>query len=175
MAEFQEARARMLLRKLVADENYTHPMSVIRRVAGQEIADRITAERDNLANYNKVAKANVPALSADAMHYWTEAQSVLAYGRLALSQGSRTAERALSRKCEALDESFANRVPDREKGHFLMYDIHDLDGKNWDDRWLSCIDFYFPLLREIGTSATITNTMRVAQINILAPLSADED
>lgn len=168
LTDFQAAGVKLLLKKLMEDPDYAHPVPAIKRLAGAAIAELIKEERASLANYNKIAKSNIPALSADAMDYWTEARSVLAYGRLAMSQGSRAAEKALSRKCEALEESFASRVPDSEKGHFLIYDINDLNGKSWDDRWHFCVDGNFPLLRDQGSLAIISDVMREAQLNVLS-------
>lgn len=168
LTNFQAAGVKLLLKKLMEDSDYAHPVPVIKRMAGAAIAERIREEHASLVNYNKMAKSNIPPLSADAMDYWSEARSVLAYGRLALSQGSRAAEKALSRKCEALDESFARRVPDSEKGHFLIYDINDVGGKSWDDRWHFCVDGNFPLLRDQGSIAIIPDVMREAQLNILS-------
>lgn len=168
LTNFQAAGVKLLIKKLMDDPSYAHPMPVIKRLAGTVIAERIREERASLLEYNKLAKSNVPALSATAMDYWAEARAVLTYGRLALSQGSRTAERTLSRKCEALEESFAHRVPDQEKGHFLIHDIND--GKSWDDRWHCCVDYNFPLLRD-NHAPVISNVMREAQISILGSLS----
>jgi hypothetical protein len=175
LTDFQTAGVKLLLRKLEGDPAYVHPMTVIRRLAGPDIAKSIKEERAALVDYNKMVKSNAPLLSTSAMDYWTEARSVLAYGKLALSRGARAAEQSLSRKCEALEESFAHRVPDREKGHFLIYDINDMSGENWDDRWHSCVDFNFPILRDQGSSGTIANTMREAQITVLSVLAGNSD
>lgn len=141
-------------------------IAAIREIMGQDGVNRVKERRGEYVAANKAASDLGSMLSADARGWWTEAQQTLAYGRLALSKGSRRAEKALSRMCEKMEESFEARVSVRERG---MFKIHNLDGTEWDDRWHYCVDHSFPLLRdEVAAGPLIANTMREAQISVLS-------
>ena len=167
--EVQIAGLARALATLEAIPDYEHPMALLRRLGGSEVVEAINILRTEYVAANKVAKSGgVALLSADAAEYWQEAQGVLAYGRLVMSMGSRAAEKALSRKCEALEESFTARVPLTEQGRFL---VHDINGGNWDDRWHSTVDFSFPLLRpDLGGGLAYQQPMAEAQRTVLSAI-----
>lgn len=154
------------LDRLYADPAFELPIAAIRQILDRTWEKRVLAQRAEYVAANKMAANPAAMLSGSARDWWEEARQALAYGRLALSRGSRASEKALSRKCEKLDESFEARVPVQERG---MFKFHDLtDGPGWDDRWHCCMDFNFPLLREEFCSGPMfTNPMREAQISVL--------
>lgn len=168
LTEVQVAGLAQALATLEATPDWKLPMSIIRRNGGDEVVDAINRLHGEYVNANKAATSPTAFLSASSVDYWQEARKVLAYGRLALSMGSRSAEKQLGKKCEALDESFDARVPDEEKGAFQIHDIND--PSTWDDRWHNCVDFNFPLLREsmLGGVPVIDSPMRQAQLDVLS-------
>ena len=164
----QRATLRIALSALEDNPDADLPTSDINAIIGPTWAAEIAARKSNYMEANAAASSLTGLLSSSAMDYWREARSVLSYGRLALSMGSRKAELALSRKCEALEESFSQRVAPSEQGKFL---IHDISGSNWDDRWHNCVDFYFPILRgELLGQTVVANPLRAAQCEVLADI-----
>lgn len=168
LTEVELATLQIALTALENDPDAKLPTTTINAIIGAEWAAEIVNRRKSFIEANKAAASGTGLLSGSAQDYWREARSVLSYGRLALSMGSRKAEVTLSRKCEALDESFLQRVPLSEQGFFL---IHDIDGGNWDDRWHCCVDFYFPILRpELVGRTIMANPSRDALLEVLTEI-----
>ena len=166
LTEVERATLRLALAALEEDVTATLPMATLNAILGRDWASRVTERRAEFVKANRSMSGGSSLLSASAQNYWADARSVLAYGRLVLSMGSRKAEKVLSSKCEALDESFSARVHPSERGCFL---IHDLNGSNWDDRWHACVDFNFPILRvELMGQTVVANPLREAQMEGLA-------
>lgn len=175
LTEVERATLSLALSALESDPDATLPTAAINNILGLEWKGRIAEQRSVYVDANKASMSNAALLSSGAQDYWNEARRVLAYGRLVLSMGSRKAEKTLSRKCEALDESFPARVPDREKSMFLISrHVFTLDPDDYDDRWAWTIDGEFPLLRrEFLTGCTVVaNPLREAQMDILAEVLA---
>ncbi len=171
----QRATIERALNKLNSAPDYSHKMAIIERVAGKEAAKEVTALTAEYRDANAEAKLQSRSmLSAEAADYWEEAQGLLAQGRLVLSKGSREAEQELSHKCERLNESFAERVPEREQQKFIIYDVqaewrHGAAG--YDDRWNSTMDHRFPLLSPaFNDSMPVKNPVGEAQRVVLAGL-----
>jgi len=171
----QRAAIERALNKLNSSPNYSHTMAIIERVAGKAAAMEVAALTAEYRGANAEAKLQSRALlSAEAADYWQEAQGLLAQGRLVLSKGSREAEKAFSHKCEQLNESFAERVPEHEQRMFVIHDVqtewrHGADG--YDDRWAATIDHPFPLLNpSFNDCLPVKNPVGEAQRVVLAGL-----
>lgn len=175
LSDVQRAMVSRALKKLDADPTYVHPIAIIRDAAGVAAAREVTELTGEYREANKAAKENGGAmLSGEAADWWQDAQGVLAYGRLALSQGSRAAEKRLSQKCERLAESFDARVPEQDKRKFVVYDVQAewaLGGDGYDDRWNWTVDHRFPLLDpQFQESIPVENPVGEAQRVILMGL-----
>lgn len=175
MTDVQRALFQRAIESLLTDPDYAHPLPQIARLCGGEAMNDIKLRQKMYAGANaEVTNSGSALLSPEASLYWKEAQRVLAYSRLVLVRGSRSAEKALSLKCETLEESFASRVPDHEKGKFLVHDPESPD--RWDDRWHSCIDGNFPLLRaDLQKAPTIRNPLGRAQLEVLREMLDEAD
>ena len=171
LTDVERATLRLILDMLEADPNAVASTAAINRILGPTWRGRIAERSAEYVNANQVAAAGGAVLSSSAQNYWDEAKAVLRYGRLALAKGSRKAEKALSLKCEALDESFAAQVPQQEQGMFLISrHVFTHDAKDWDERWAWTVDHEFPLLRRelVSGAIVIANPLREAQIDVLA-------
>ena len=171
----QRAAIERALNKLNSSPNYSHKMAIIERVAGKAAAKEVADLTAEYRDANDQAKLHGCAmLSGEAADYWQEAQGVLSYGRLALSMGSRAAEKALSRRCELLEESFAERVPEHEQRKFVIYDVQaewQNGAEGYDNRWDWTQDFRFPLLSpQFTDSLPVRNPVGEAQRVVLAGL-----
>lgn len=170
MNEYQLTAAAMLLVRLEAMPDRSHSAATLNGLLAPETVARIRRREAEFRDFNSSLRSDAGMLSGDAADYWNECKRMLAYGRLTHARGDRAMERALSVRCEKLDEGFAARVPRSEQGMFL---IHELDGSNWDDRWHACMDHCPPILRpEFVSGAVPIDARREAQIEVLTDLVA---
>lgn len=172
LSTVQASLARKALATLENDDAFAHPMSTIARVLGEAGASEVRQREAEYQQFNKDLAGDTALLSPDAAAYWADWQKMYRSGQRFHAAGSGTTypkwEKAVSRMCEALDESFDARVPDNEKEKFLIYDAQRMDAGNWDDRWHACVDFFPPVLRrELLGDGRVSNPKGRAQREVL--------
>ena len=169
MNDLQRASARVMLCALTDHPEVTFNLADVRRQLGGDVADKVKERADEYRQFNRDMKAGGGDLSPDAAGFWTDTKKMLAFGNRVHADGWRgAAATKLTRMCERLEESFEARVPDVEKGKFIVYDPKRMDGGNWDERWHACRDWKPPLLREeLIEGKPLANPRRQALIEVL--------
>ena len=175
LTDVQRALLQRAIQTLLDQPEYAHSLKVLAETSSRDVTDEIKRRHSMYVSANReVEKLGPNILSPGAALYWKEAQRVLAYGNLVISRGSRKMEKSHSKKCEALEERFDERVPDSDKPKFVRYDLDRPD--LWDDRWHACVDWYFPLLRhDLRSAKVVANPMGKAQLDVLHEILAERD
>lgn len=170
----QRAAARVALRALNADSNFSHDKACLKKTFGVDVVKRIEDEVSFWKAANEDAQKNsAPDLTPEAATYWSEVVTLIERGKAIQASSDREAETILFKQCERQVERFEELVSEGEKHKFKMYDPRR-SAETYDPRW-SYLDHNPPLLRDdFADTYMIPNVGNYAQTIVLATIAQPE-
>ncbi|WIA55080.1 hypothetical protein N6H05_18870 [Sphingobium sp. WTD-1] len=170
----QRAAARVALRALNSDSNFTHDKASLKRTFGADVVKHIEEEVAAVKEANAIAQSHDgPDLTPEAATYWSEVLTLIERGKAVQAKSDREAERILFKECERQVERFDELVSGAERYKFKTYDAQRA-AETYDPRW-SYLDFDPPLLRDdFCNSYIVPNVRNYAQGIVLAAIAQPE-